>query len=313
MHRMSIVAVLLLCVVPAAWVLAEEPAGKDPTVQELIAGIRVLSPDTKGIEWFRVKAQFNVGPGDSIATVRVHWEKGQPPGVYVSTGKRGMPVWFAADDQLMMFDVAERQIKMYDNHPSVEIGLQGTRINTGFGLRKVSDKPQLRVDPASFLKKMGEAQSLARDEEDNWRFIAKSGTGLSTWQATFHRDPPHRLLELTGRSTANDDLRMRIYDIQVNDTTREPWPHMPPVEAFPSELKIVRPYEAEEKPSIQAALQWIQDTTRVLLDHLALDYPADRGLFHQRTDEQWKAMETLEHDLGPHLGHLIGFRDLPRK
>jgi len=283
---------------------AAEPNDK-PSVEQLFAGVPMISAETDGIDQFSFS--FEITAENSILFKgSYYWRHSESPRFCFSAEQHGTPVWFVADETIMLFDIVEQELILVNQaHPSVQFGVEENKVSFKYGLEFNQREAKTSIDVESFLDPMAKDQSLRQNAIGEWIYEAVSSTGKSECQVIFSEKPPFTPREISSRGTRNEKKSStRFFNIRVNQSPETPWPGMPPQDAWPQGLDISVLDFSENAVSFQSR------AFRVLATHMAIKDESLRSDALNRNLD-WEQIRKIRDHFGPQLRHVIGFRDSP--
>lgn len=283
---------------------AAEPDER-PSIEQLFAGVPVISPEVEGIQQFSYSFDFAAGES-TVLRGHYYWKRGEPAGLYFSTEQQEAPAWFVAEETAMLFDIAQQEIVLIRKaHPYVQFGVKEEKVSLtyGFEVGKEETNPSLEVQ--KFLGILADEKSLTRSAADEWVVQALSDTGKTSWKMTFAPQSPHALREITSHAAqGNEKLALRFHHIRVNQPPLTPWPRMPPSDAWPEGLAV----NEHRSSNGETRSDWPQYALRILATHMAIDDESIRAPAWSRNLD-WQQIRQIRDHFGPQLRHLIGFRE----
>ncbi|QDU73112.1 hypothetical protein Pan97_00790 [Bremerella volcania] len=305
---------MLLCTALLFFSLASHSAAQPPTIEQLLAGVPVLSTEEKGLDQFSFSYEtIYLQHGRLWGDFR--WKRGEPPQLYVSADQQKNPVLFAADKRSMYVDLAEQRVVTLDqSRPRLRLRNKYQSISYECSIEPSNQRLSrfdIQIDLPSIVQLQVHNPVLGEDANGNWRYQSTSWSGKSIMIVTFDRQAPYTMREVVISDIETGDIRLRIHDIRLNDECNEPWLRFPPLEALPDGLAIVPMNRSQLNVGMQLALGWNKMIQVLTITHMAVDDPALRGPPLAHTEQEWKVMQQTKQHYGPQLRHLIGIRGVP--
>lgn len=309
----------LLCAALLFFYLASQstaqPTAAEPTLQQLLARVSVLSPEEQGIDQFSFSYKTTyLNQGRLWGEFR--WKRGMPPQHYLSADSRRSPMLLVADQQAMYFDLAQQRIITMDQScPYLRLRNKGQSLSYEFSIEPYDtrlSRQAIQIDLPSFVQVPTHNRVLGNDSHGNWRYQSTSPSGNSIQIATFDSEPPHTLREIVISDIVTGEVGLRIHDIRLNDQCNAPWLRFPTADALPDGLAVVPMKREQLNVGMQLAIGWNKMIETITTVHMAVENEALRAPPLNVTPDQWKRMEQTKQRFGPQLRELIGIGEPPQ-
>ncbi|MHC2068784.1 hypothetical protein ACYFX5_15055 [Bremerella sp. T1] len=302
----------------AAWLslgvgslLAESPE-RPPRLEDLLAGVPVLSPESEGIEQFSLTLE---SPFQEKGLVRCafRWQRNEPMQLYLSADPQQLPIWLAADHQLMMFDLENQQVVLVrDTQPSLTLKVTTRAWQCRFGVEDRQEsvtQADVSIDLPSFFSSESGDPKIEEDDHGNWRYESLSLSGKSKLSATFDRESPYSVRDIKIENVESGKTLLRVHDICVNEECTQPWLRFPPIDTLPEQLDVLTIPERNFNTGFQIALRWKRMVQLILITQMAASNKSLRLPPLNFSELEWQAMEQTKQHFGPRLRYLIGLRE----
>ncbi len=308
MHRMLLCTALLFCF--AAESEAQPPAAQtpeaQPTIEQLIAGVPVMSSQNPQMKRMRMTLHFPFGEDAYPVKATVDWVRGQSGGMLITASRSETPVAFVAQNQSVLFDAVDRKL-VFDSeaNPGLTFKVVGDAIKTTFQTKVKKDHTAIDVDLPSVIRGGRPAKQLQQTQQGHWKVSIVSDTGNTESIMIFDGLPPFHIRDFVVVNRKSGNAIWKLSEISINDQQLAPWPTFPQEAVFPEGLEVVR-----EHGSIGNA----QQATKVTIDlmssvwaQVALDNKdlREKDLL---SEIDWEALRSTNETFGPSLRYVLGFK-----
>ncbi len=307
MHRMLLCTALLFCF--AAESEAQPPAAQapeaQPTLEQLLAGVPVLSPEVPWIDQFSFS--YVVLVQKELFPVRgaFRWKRGVPTQMWVATDAQRTPFLFSTDKQAMYFDIANQRLVTLDrSQPVLQLAATPEFLRYESSIEEYASQlsqKEVKIDLRSIVCAKVNNRLLRQDSHGNWRYQSTSPSGNSIMVVTFDGQAPHTVREIEVTDIASGTLGLRISDIRLNDECTQPWLRFPKTDTLPEGLPVVPIRRDRLNMGMQLAIGWNEMTENLASTHMAVDHAP-------LATQPDSAMKQTKQKYGPRLKDLIGIR-----
>ena len=278
--------------------------GTEPTIESLVAGVPILSPDTELLDRFRFTLETPL-PFEVPIVATLAWKRPDEYGMIAEAGKDQAPFWFLSQNKSMMFDVTTGSAILGEAAgPQFIVQVRDDKFTIKYSLTSQL-KTEVNVDLPSLLGGAIENGKLDLTEHGHWRVTTVSPSGKSRVIAEFMKSKPFSIRHLETRSVVDGTVAFAIRDITINATADIAWPAFPPAGSFPESLKLIKRRDHEVK-SVDDGFDVVTHGIRTLLAQGALRNPKWRTTPYLQ-DVDWTATVNTNAVFGPKLHAL--FRD----